>query len=260
LFFLVRSEIWLFLTLLLFQQGDVESPRELDPNTVPSLTNDYNVLVAVPAIHYLEHMVTGVRPYRARINFDGEKGSVLGANLMQGHTVSYEPDLNRIGFAESRRCQTGGSGGGGRTGAGSDGNEEESPEASDGSTSLTTSAGTQQQAAAAVNTGSSISVANDDDMFVAGGESSSSEESVKDDSLGGGGCFTAACRSFMAIGYVFIGTALAVVYRISRPKERLGADLLNQYTVEEAEALHQKDDLTPSVRRRAWNDDGPVMV
>eukprot|EP00545_Synedropsis_sp_CCMP1620_P013545 CAMPEP_0119009382 /NCGR_PEP_ID=MMETSP1176-20130426/4327_1 /TAXON_ID=265551 /ORGANISM="Synedropsis recta cf, Strain CCMP1620" /LENGTH=568 /DNA_ID=CAMNT_0006961891 /DNA_START=43 /DNA_END=1745 /DNA_ORIENTATION=- len=234
---LTAEELGKMPTLLIELEGDSSTLRELDPSTVPSLTNGFNVLVAVPAIHYLEHMVTGVRPYRARIHFESEKGSLLGANLMQGHTVSYEPDLNRIGFAESRQCETGGSGGGGRTGAGEGGDEADNAEAG-GSTSLATSGGVIQQAAPVAttsNAGTAVSVGTDDDLFVSG-EQESFEESKKDeDDLDGGSCFTASCRSFMAIAYVFIGTALAVVYRVSRPKERLGSDLLHQYSVEEAQ-------------------------
>lgn len=161
---------------------------------MPSLTSNFNVLIAVPSRHYMEHMDTDVRPFRARIQFKGEAGSIIGANLMEGHTVSYEPDRNRIGFAESRICQS-------NTQGADDG---------DGTTSVSTSAG---------STESTITGATDvgtDDMFDSLAERYSGDE----DDADGGGCFTATCRSFMAIGYVFIGVTLAVAYRLSRPKER----------------------------------------
>jgi hypothetical protein len=213
------------------------------------------VLVAVPAIHYMERLVTDFRPYRARIRFEGEQGSLLGATFVQGHTVSYEPDLFRIGFAESAHCQATGKNGGARTATGRSNMNEQHAEIGvpasvriSGRSSATSSA--PAQAAAAT-----------DDMFVAGAGSSKPGSAADDDSSGrGGGCYTATCRSFMAVGYVFVGTALAVAYRLSRPKVRVvGAG--NERS-EDMRVIHHQDDLHSTYRRKStWNDaDGPLLV
>lgn len=166
---------------------------------------------------------------------------------MKGHTVAYEPDLNRIGFAESRQCRTGRSQGG-RNGDGA----AVGGSSGDGGTSIATSGGAPTGTApGAANPGSTVLAGGtDDDLFIAG----ESQESAQEEDYEGGGCFSASCRSFMAIGYIFVGTALAVVYRVSRPKERIGMKDYHQYTMEEA--VQNQDDLSPVYRRKAWNDTG----
>jgi len=81
-------------------------------------------------------------------------------------------------------------------------------------------------------------VPNDDDLFlsvVATPKSARAAVTVRNGpSLGAdyskGSCWTVTCRSYLLFGYVAAGTALAVVYRIARPKEqtmRPAAELLN---------------------------------
>jgi hypothetical protein len=237
---------------LIFAQGDQKSPRELDPLTVPGLTFDNNVLVAVPAIHYMERMVTDLRPYRSCIRFEEQQGSSFGANLMHGHTVSYEPDLSRIGFAESRHCEALGKKGGGRTAArGSNMNEQNAD--------LGTPTNVPMSETSSASLAPAQAAAGTDDMFVAGEGTSEPGRATEADSIGGGGCYTATCRSFMAVGYVVVGTALAVAYRLSRPKERV-INAGNLPSVGQHTIYH--DDLRSAYRRKStWNDaEGPVLV
>ena len=233
-------------------QGDKTSLLELDPSTVYGLTRDYNVLVAVPAIHYMERMVTDLRPYRTRIRFGEQQGSLLGASFVQGHTVSYEPDLSRIGFAESTHCQAAGNVGLERTATGrSNMNEQNAQIESPTSGPISGGASDASPAQAAAGT---------DDMFVAAAQSSVPGGAVEGDSSRSGGCYTATCRSFMAVGYVFVGTALAVVYRLSRPKVRV-ENAGNIPSEDKHSMYHQEDNRSAYRRKSTWNDaDGPLLV
>ncbi|KAI2493218.1 Xylanase inhibitor N-terminal [Fragilaria crotonensis] len=110
------------------------------------------------------------------------------------------------------------------------------------------------------------SAAGTDDVFVARVGSSEPGGAPKANSSGGGGgggggggCYNATCRSFMAVGYVVIGTALAVAYRLSRPKERaINAGSLPS----EGQRPIYHDDLRSAYRRKStWSDaDGPLLV
>lgn len=242
-------------TLLIELEGDKNSPRELDPLTVAGLTIDYNVLVAVPAVHYMDRVVTGVRQYRSSIRFEAQQGSSFGANVMHGHTVSYEPDLSRIGFAESRHCEVLGKDGGART---ADGRSSIQENAELGMPTSVHMSGRSS----ALSPAPAPSAAGTDDVFVAGVGSSEPGGAPKANSSGGGGgggCYNATCRSFMAVGYVVIGTALAVAYRLSRPKERaINAGSLPS----EGQRPIYHDDLRSAYRRKStWSDaDGPLLV
>jgi len=99
-------------TLLLQLAGDEELNQAVadeygrgDPNNVPGLTGDFDsdhpldVLIAVPASHYMEVLKDG--RYMNRIYDTEEEGSVLGANVMMGHDVLFDASHKRIGWAES---------------------------------------------------------------------------------------------------------------------------------------------------------------
>jgi hypothetical protein len=222
--------------------------------TVAGLTIDYNVLVAVPAVHYMDRVVTGVRQYRSSIRFEAQQGSSFGANVMHGHTVSYEPDLSRIGFAESRHCEVLGKDGGARTADGRSSIQENAE------LGMPTSAHMSGRSSA-LSPAPAPSAAGTDDVFVAGVGSSEPGGAPKANSSGGGGggCYNATCRSFMSVGYVVIGTALAVAYRLSRPKERaINAGSLPS----EGQRPIYHDDLRSAYRRKStWSDaDGPLLV
>jgi hypothetical protein len=201
----------------------------------------------------MERLPTTIRPYRARIQFEKKGGYTLGANVMQGHTISYEPDLLRIGFAESKSCQI-------RSNTGkrmADGEnrvkEGTNSEVDNGQTSIETVKGDSESTPPPIQTSMGT-----DDMYIAG--SSSSESLIgSTQTTGNGSCTTATCRSYLAIGYVFIGTALAVIYRMSRPKDR-AIQALTQYT-HETEALYHQD-ISSAYRRRAQpgESDSPVLV
>jgi len=238
---LTDAELQSLPTLLIELQGDPNSPRELDPNTVASLSPDYNVIVAVPAVNYMEHLQANTRPYRARIQFDGENGSFFGANMMQGHTIVYELDDNRIGFAESRQCQA---------------NEANAVSNTGGSNNApgTTSVGTTTGAASTGGAGSTGTGGSDDDMFAQ--SAAATRAGQKEEEYTGGVCETSFCKSFMAIGYVLIGTALAVAYRLSRPKERLAQAF--QEARDDTRVFYSQDYVSPAYRRKAWNDEGTI--
>lgn len=84
----------------------------LDPNTIPNMAGDldpdnqHDTLMAIPPSSYMEWNPSS-GAYRARISFahDGSGGTVLGSNAMRGHTILYDLEKKRIGFAESRSCQ-----------------------------------------------------------------------------------------------------------------------------------------------------------
>jgi hypothetical protein len=239
---------FLFSSLLFVTKGDPDSLHELDPTTVPSLTSNYNVLVAVPAIRYMELTTAEVRPYRPRIQFEGEKGSFLGTNMMQGHTISFEPDVNRIGFAESLDCEPG------KGGRSIDDDQvvqvgamHENLPASTGEASTKMSS-----AAAAVSPG--VLDIGEDEEYAAG--DASNKGKTTEENFGGGGCFTATCRSFMALGYIFIGTALAVAYRASRAKERTADDF--ESSLFEDGPIRKNDDLYR--RKGSWNEPPPTSA
>mmetsp|Transcript_22080 Transcript_22080/g.65407 ORF Transcript_22080/g.65407 Transcript_22080/m.65407 type:complete len:785 (-) Transcript_22080:110-2464(-) len=82
----------------------------LDPNTIPNMAGDLDpdnprdVLIAIPPKNYMEwNPASGA--YRARISFEYSGGAVLGSNAMQGHTILYDLEKRRVGFAESKSCE-----------------------------------------------------------------------------------------------------------------------------------------------------------
>jgi hypothetical protein len=201
----------------------------------------------------MERLPTSIRPYRARIQFEKKGGSSLGANVMQGHTISYEPDLLRIGFAESKSCQIPTKTGKRMADGESRSKEGTNSEAENGQTSIETVKGDVESTSSPIQTSLGT-----DDMYIAG---SSSGESLKGSAqaTGDGSCTTATCRSYLAVGYVFIGTALAVIYRMSRPKDR-AIQALSQYT-QETQVLYNHD-MSSAYRRRVQpgDSDSPVLV
>eukprot|EP00978_Attheya_sp_CCMP212_P012229 scaffold30403_cov53-Attheya_sp.AAC.1 len=72
---------------------------DLDPD------HPHDVLFAVPSSHYMQYSYQ-TRKYTNRIYFDQDRGGVLGANIMQGHDISFDSERGRIGFAESS-CEYG---------------------------------------------------------------------------------------------------------------------------------------------------------
>lgn len=77
-----------------------------DPSKVPGLAanidpdNPYDILVAVPPTHYMEH--DGHGGYTSEFFVD-ERGYVatVGANTMMGHDVLFDVEEGSLGFAES---------------------------------------------------------------------------------------------------------------------------------------------------------------
>jgi len=99
-------------TLLLQFAGDVAMNKMVaeehgsgDPNAIPGLAGDmdlnhpYDVIVAIPASHYMEAMSDG--DVTNRIYATEKDGSVIGANVMIGHDVMFDAQNMRIGWAES---------------------------------------------------------------------------------------------------------------------------------------------------------------
>lgn len=117
---LTRVQLFLLPTILLqFRPFPGEDVRHINPDNVPNLvgsgldpTAPNDVLIAFPASHYMEHNAHTDR-YRPRISFAPTTGdarshrkavSILGANMMQGHDITFDVANNRIGFAESASC------------------------------------------------------------------------------------------------------------------------------------------------------------
>lgn len=208
----------------------------------------------------MERLTTGKRPYRVRIHFDGDRGSTLGASFMQGHSLSYENDKNRIGFAESHQCEASHAGSRGRSI--DNGSDELAATTVPRPLSINTASSGSVSTA---NTGTTPQAAHDgnDDLFAESATASSSDISPQTSvSLGmneredftRGGCASATCRCFMAIGYVFIGTALAVAYRASRPKERTLASFENFDS--DVEPIFYSE---AAYRRKTWHEGGTLV-
>lgn len=62
--------------------------------------NPKDILLAVPAIHYMEYSPSK-KTYTSRLYFTETSGGVIGANAMQGHDVLFDWEQPRIGFVES---------------------------------------------------------------------------------------------------------------------------------------------------------------
>lgn len=116
-FKLTQTQLFQLPTILLqfkahFPNGKNPYKKNLDPNTVPGMvgtaldyTAPFDVLVAFPASHYMEYNAN-IDRYRPRISFNNaDGGSVLGANMMQGHDITFDVAEGRIGFAESLSCE-----------------------------------------------------------------------------------------------------------------------------------------------------------
>jgi hypothetical protein len=66
----------------------------LDPSSPTDL------VIAIPATHYMEYS-PALKVYTSRLYFTETRGGVLGANAMQGHSVLFDWENGRVGFAES---------------------------------------------------------------------------------------------------------------------------------------------------------------
>lgn len=211
----------------------------------------------------MERLTTGNRPYRPLIKFEGMHGSIIGANVMQGHSISYEIDKNRIGFAESSKCEA--SHAGSRSRSADSGTTESTEVATEsvakveGEDSGVLSINTASISSTANNVPTSTSTGNDD-LFIGGVSTTASKGATmtihEDANVAGGGCTSANCRCFLSIGYVFIGSALAVAYRISRPKERTLAAF--EAWNSDIEQLVVLDD-TPAYRRKTMYEGGTLV-
>jgi hypothetical protein len=81
-------------------EGVIGLANSLDPNY------PHDVVLAIPASHYLEHdHETG--QYTPRLYVNGGKKSVLGANTMMGHDILFDVSGKQIGIAESDCDYTG---------------------------------------------------------------------------------------------------------------------------------------------------------
>ena len=95
-------------TILLQIRADPNSPspieegdliHKLDP------TSPQDIVLAIPAIHYMEYSPSKDL-FTSRLYFTETKGGVLGANAMQGHDVVFDYENARIGFAPSNCKKT----------------------------------------------------------------------------------------------------------------------------------------------------------
>lgn len=107
---LTYQEIHSMPTILLQLTGHVADGLKHAAADTPGLAidldpeNPHDILVAFPATHWLEYN-PHTDMYRPRISFENEwPESILGANFMKGHDVTYDIMSNRIGFAESKTC------------------------------------------------------------------------------------------------------------------------------------------------------------
>eukprot|EP00521_Asterionellopsis_glacialis_P017988 CAMPEP_0195293050 /NCGR_PEP_ID=MMETSP0707-20130614/11541_1 /TAXON_ID=33640 /ORGANISM="Asterionellopsis glacialis, Strain CCMP134" /LENGTH=737 /DNA_ID=CAMNT_0040353677 /DNA_START=137 /DNA_END=2346 /DNA_ORIENTATION=- len=237
--------------LLEFGEGH-QFNSELDPNSVPALTSSHNVLLAIPATHYMEKNGNN-KKIRHRIQFGSEgshRYSIVGANAMQGHTIVFDLENHKIGFGEVDVCREGASSI--REQGNTLGATPIEIQTADATMIEDVPLSAQEQQSDVVqpnpniiiseNSGGAVlkpqkAYANivDDDLFApldttpTGSKSQNraneqnQKEQLSENIYGGstqqGSCVTATCRSFLGLGYVIVGTILAVAYRVSRPKE-----------------------------------------
>jgi len=275
---LTTKELQQMPTLILELKGADNAFHELDPKSVPALTDEYNVYITIPAIHYMNDANTVQSPkhrYRAEINFDSPKGSIFGLNSMKGYTISFEPDKSRIGFAKSRSCpklpvfSNQGNNDSTTTELGKGRSFNDNP---DDDIAITTSSARDGQSRK--KNGRIFSFINDDDLYtIATAEGKDTIYST--DLVGGLNCNTATCRCLMSIGYVLVGTVLAVVYRLSRPKEaqlygirdirdifqfRKGAKSKQDKAAEETYAAAVAYSNNNAYRRKTFDDGGGAVM
>ncbi|KAL7462147.1 hypothetical protein ACHAXS_002538, partial [Conticribra weissflogii] len=107
---LTPQEIAALPTILIVLSGD-DSDLGDDPpgnpddipgyaGTVLSPDNPKDVVLAIPASHYLEYDPDN-KNYVPRFYVEESSGSVLGANAMMGHDVYFDTENGRVGWAES---------------------------------------------------------------------------------------------------------------------------------------------------------------
>ena len=64
--------------------------------------NPRDVLLAIPAVHYMDRLGNGL--YRFRVSLKSPGSTVLGANALMGHRLNFDLAGGRIGFAEAGSC------------------------------------------------------------------------------------------------------------------------------------------------------------
>jgi hypothetical protein len=106
---LTKQQLDAMPTILVQLAGDVAQNQGLFKNNADSTTglaaavdpdNPYDVLLAIPASHYMEFDEKKGK-YVGRFYTDEGSGSVIGANAMMGHNIVFDVDQGRIGWAES---------------------------------------------------------------------------------------------------------------------------------------------------------------
>lgn len=243
---LTKSQLLLLPTLLLqfrahHNDGDDRNQRfhnaHLKPRSTPNLAGfqdldtalPYDVVVAFPATHYMEHNVNNDR-YRPRISFDNADGTILGSNMMQGYDVTFDLAHDRIGFAESASCQhvvrkRAGDDGGSGSGSG---------RGFDTSTLTFDDDLFEQEVGDSVHKKDFDHVSDDlyDDDDAAAGNSGGRRGPSGDHAFvkgvqalspdGPAACDTLTCRAFVGFGYVAFAVAAWVAYKCATLKG--GAD------------------------------------
>jgi len=205
--YLTKQQVAKMPTILLQLQSSDTVDQSMNPKSVSNMAGDldqsspYDVLVAVPATHYLQYYKHG-NFYRSLISLQNE-GTILGASVMQGHNVLYDLEFDRIGFAEAPTCKIL------RSSFEADDDLFDEVQMTD-----------PNQVASEEETESYVD-----------GESSDPAEKVPLESVGTAKrsrisgvqyCTTATCQSYTVVGYAFVATALFIAYNLSRPVDRSG--------------------------------------
>lgn len=162
-----------------------------------------DILVAFPATHYMEYN-SNTKMYRPRISFENTDGSVLGANMMQGHDVTFDLQHNRIGFAEAFTCVFDG--------------KYEAPPGPTGfsyADDLFNGDVDDEMGIPKTNWGADDAFVTDDANFDKNGLSS--EKFINEN----GSCDTMVCKAFVGVGYFFAVVAAWVIYKCANVKARV---------------------------------------
>ena len=229
---LTEEELKALPTIILQLTANSDPSKPQDPDSDPNLflvgsldpVHPEDVLIAFPASRWMEYNSnTGM--YRPRISFENANGSVLGANVMQGHDITFDLLRDRIGFAETVTCVY-------------DESTDDDPASGfpDGfsyTDDLFNGEADNDMGLPRDNWGLDDAFTNDD-IYASNAETT---EFIEDN----GACDTMVCRVFVGTGYVFAAMGAWVLWKCVNVKARVSETFGTQNNIEELEGIDFPD-------------------
>lgn len=204
------------------QNSDTDPNIYLAGSLDPVHPND--ILIAFPASRWMEYN-SNTRMYRPRISFENANGSVLGANIMQGHDITFDLLRDRIGFAETVTCVYE--------------ENEDDPSVTDlpdgfiYTDDLFNGEADNDMGLPKDNWGADDAFTNDD-IYTNGAEA---QKFINDK----GACDTMVCRAFVGTGYIFAFMGAWVLWKCVNIKARVSETFGTQNNIEELEEIDFPD-------------------